>query len=74
MDTEMLMIIAGLMWFFSSFVAAHVAGEKRRSEWTWLFLSLLFSPIITLLALAALPTGNKPPINFWGDPKAGDLQ
>ena len=39
-------------------LAAYVAGEKRRSGVAWLFLSLFFSPLFALLALAALPMGN----------------
>ena len=39
--------------------AAHYAGQKGRSGILWFLLSLLISPLITLLVLAALGPDNK---------------
>ena len=46
-----------LLWLYVSSVvlAAYVASEKGRTGGGWYFLSLLFPPYMTLLALAALP-------------------
>ena len=45
------------MWLAASFLAAYVASEKQRSFWSWLVISLVLSPLLGLLALAALPGG-----------------
>jgi len=48
-----------LIWLMA-FVAlvAHVASEKGRSGVAWGFAAIVFSPVIALIALAAVP--NKP--------------
>ena len=46
-----------LLWICASVLAGYVAGEKHRSGLKWVLLSLLFSPLVALLALAALPVG-----------------
>ena len=44
-------------WVYSSsvFLTTYVASQKGRSGLGWFFLSFLFPPYMTLLALAALP-------------------
>lgn len=43
-------------WIVGTLVVAYVASQKGRSGWLWAFLSLLLiSPLLALLALAALP-------------------
>jgi len=46
-----------LLWLYLSSVilTAYVASESGRSGVGWFFLSFLFPPYMTLLALAALP-------------------
>lgn len=46
-----------MLWLYLSSVVltAYVASEKGRTGVGWFFLSLLFPPYMTLLALAALP-------------------
>ena len=44
-------------WIVGTLVVAYVAGQKGRSGLLWAFLSLvLISPLLALLALAALPS------------------
>jgi hypothetical protein len=52
------MIILILMWVGAGFLAAYFASEKQRCYWAWLGLSAMFSPLLGLLALIALPVGN----------------
>lgn len=49
-----------LMWIASSVLAAYVASENERNPWVWFAISLFFSPLISLLALAGLPKGEIP--------------
>jgi hypothetical protein len=42
----------------ASLFTAFVAEEKRRGFGAWFWLAIFFSPLIALLALAALPVGN----------------
>ena len=51
------MAILILMWLAASFFIGYVAKEKNRSYGAWLGLSILFSPLLALLALIALPIG-----------------
>ena len=44
-----------LFWVILSGLAAFYASTKNRSTFGWLLLSLLISPIITLIFLAILP-------------------
>lgn len=48
-------ILVFLAWFFFSFVIAQYADNKGRSPVGWLFISLVFSPIIAWLILLATP-------------------
>jgi len=42
----------------------YVASEKRRSVFGWILTSLLMTPVLALIALAALPVGEEDvPIN-----------
>jgi biotin transporter BioY len=50
-----------LMWIGASFLVAYVAHEKQRSFFVWLIIGLLFSPLLGLLALAALPVATRVP-------------
>ena len=43
-------------WVVGALVVAYVAGQKGRNGFLWALLSfLLISPLLALLALAALP-------------------
>jgi hypothetical protein len=43
-------------WVIGTLVVGYVAVQKGRSGWLWTLLSLvLISPLLALLALAALP-------------------
>jgi hypothetical protein len=44
-----------LMWIASSFLVAYVGSENNRNYFAWLAIAIFFSPLIGLLALAALP-------------------
>jgi hypothetical protein len=44
-------------WIVGTLVVGYVASQKGRSGWLWTVLSLvLISPLLALLALAALPS------------------
>jgi len=46
-----------IAWFVGTLVVGYVAVQKGRSGWLWTVLSLvLISPLLALLALAALPS------------------
>lgn len=45
-----------VVWILASFLCAFVAGQKGRSAAGWWFLSMLFSPLLVLLALCAVPS------------------
>lgn len=45
-----------IAWIIGTLVVGYVAVQKGRSGWLWTLLSLvLISPLLALLALAALP-------------------
>jgi hypothetical protein len=44
-----------LFWIVGAILVAVVASSKRRSGARWFFLSLLISPLLTLIAVAAMP-------------------
>lgn len=48
----MLLVIC---WILASFLCAFVAGQKGRSAVAWWFLSLVFTPVLVLIALCAVP-------------------
>jgi uncharacterized membrane protein YedE/YeeE len=52
---ELLLISLLISFLISVTLVPFVAGGKGRSAFGWALLSLLFSPIVTLIALAALP-------------------
>ncbi len=61
MDIRMIgisLLVTFWLYLSSVFLAAYVATEKGRSGVGWLFLSLLFPPYMSLLALSALPNKN----------------
>lgn len=43
-----------LFWILFSFVVAFIAGNKGRSGFAWFFLSILISPLLTLILVLAL--------------------
>lgn len=46
-----------IAWVVGTLVVGYVAVQKGRSGWLWTLLSLvLISPLLALLALAALPS------------------
>ncbi len=49
------LVVAGWLWLSGAVLAGWVAAQKHRSEWGWFFIGLLFSPVLSLLALAAVP-------------------
>jgi hypothetical protein len=44
-----------LFWIILSFISGYFASTKHRSAIGWFLLSILVSPIITLILLAILP-------------------
>lgn len=61
-----------LFWFILSVIAGFLAKSKNRTAFGWFLLSLLVSPIITLIILAILQ-----PINYatpFGTPIARGLE
>ena len=61
-----------LFLFILSIVAGYFASTKSRSGFGWFFLSLLISPIITLIILAIIPS--KSQINLSFDNKLKELE
>lgn len=58
MDQDTIVWILGLaFWFACALLVAAVADEKRRSFGGWFCVSFFFSPLIALVALAAVPMG-----------------
>ena len=53
------LLVVPVAWFYvsSSFVVVFVARAKRRDAWGWWGVSLIVSPLIALIALAAVPPG-----------------
>lgn len=54
-----------LPYFFASVgLVPYVASEKRRSAFGWILTSLFLTPLLALIALAALPIGEEDvPVN-----------
>jgi hypothetical protein len=52
----MAFIIAAALWIATSLVVATVAAARGKNVLAWFGLSLIVSPLITLLALLALPS------------------
>jgi hypothetical protein len=52
-------------YFFASVgLVPYVASEKRRSSFGWVLTALFLTPLLALIALAALPTGEEDvPVN-----------
>jgi hypothetical protein len=49
-------IIILLLWIVGTMLAGYVASQKGRSVVVWALVALLFSPLLGLIAVAALPT------------------
>jgi hypothetical protein len=62
---ELLIGMLILPYFFASVgLVPYVASEKRRSAFGWVLTALFLTPVLALLALAALPMGEEDvPIN-----------
>jgi hypothetical protein len=57
-DAHVLLLISSLIYLMASAVLVpFVAREKDRSGFGWMLSALLFSPLLALIALAALPPG-----------------
>jgi hypothetical protein len=58
-DAQLLfwLVSAGIYLLASAGLVPFVAREKNRSGIGWVVSSLLFSPLLALIALAALPPG-----------------
>lgn len=54
-DIAIGLLLAFWVYISSVFLTTYVASQKGRSGLGWFFLSFLFPPYMTLLALAALP-------------------
>jgi hypothetical protein len=63
-----------LLTWLLAFVAlvAHVASEKGRSGVAWRFAAVVFSPLVALLALAAVPDKLGPVVVTVEDPRGGE--
>jgi len=57
-----LIVILGLLYLGPCFLVGYVAQEKHRSGPSWFGFSLLYSPLIAILFLIALPVA-KPQVN-----------
>lgn len=55
-----------LFWLILSIVAGVFAGSKNRSGFGWFLLSVIVSPIITLILLAILPRRGTSPVSLEG--------
>lgn len=57
--TELLALFIGYLltvsYIVGVFVAGYVGGIKRSATFSWLVLAVLITPVVALLALAALP-------------------
>jgi hypothetical protein len=57
-DAHVLLLISSLIYLMASAgLVPFVAREKDRSGFGWMLSALLFSPLLALIALAALPPG-----------------
>lgn len=54
MDAVILFVFA-VEWLLASVFTGWVASEKGRSGFVWVFAALVFSPLLALIGLAALP-------------------
>ena len=52
---DIVLVVLVTAWLMGHFVCAYVAGEKGRSSVGWWFISLFASPLLALIALAAIP-------------------
>jgi uncharacterized membrane protein YbhN (UPF0104 family) len=55
--TVVISILTFIVWTIACSLPAYVAGQKHRQRAAWFFISLVFSPLLGLLALCALPNG-----------------
>jgi hypothetical protein len=68
-DTRLVVVVTSLVAFLLYLLASmtlvpYVARVKQRTGIGWMLTSLLFSPLLALVALAALPAREAPePIN-----------
>ncbi len=68
-DTRLVVLVTSLVALLLYFLASvtlvpYVARGKGRTGIGWMLTSLLFSPLLALVALAALPVGDSPePMN-----------
>ena len=62
---ELLGLVLIMPYFFGSVgLVPYVASEKRRSASGWILTSLFLTPLLALIALAALPIGEEDvPVN-----------
>ena len=44
-----------ILWLFGALLAGYVGGQKRGQSFLWFLCGLFMSPVLALLALAALP-------------------
>lgn len=59
MDPASANALTFLIWFFGSFYVGIIANGRHRSYRSWILLSFLFSPLLTIIALALMPYGNE---------------
>lgn len=59
-DAIFVQMLTFMLWIAATvFLVPFVAHEKGRSAIGWALLSLVFSPLLTLLALAAVPMAQR---------------
>jgi hypothetical protein len=58
MDGDTMIGFLLAIWFGLAFLIAYVAKEKHRDGASWMLIALVFSPLLALLALCALPMGD----------------
>ncbi len=51
-------MVGAVIWIGAAILAGWVAVQNNRSGAGWFFNALIFSPIVALLALAAIPQGD----------------
>ena len=57
-DAQLILLTGALVYLMASgSLVPFVAMSKGRSGLAWVFSALLFSPLLALIALAALPPG-----------------
>jgi hypothetical protein len=61
-DLPIFVVLAGLVYLMASAgLVPYVAQQNGRSGFGWMFIALILTPLLALIALAAMPEAEPPP-------------